>query len=83
MTPPTITISVLSPNEVEPKTFTWPINMKVEDAAKEAAAAFGYAPGGNPTFKFGNEIINRNKTLAGAHLQDGGTVELVDIGGGV
>jgi hypothetical protein len=81
--PPSITIVVLSPNEVDPKKFTWPITMKVEDAAREAALAFGYAPGGNPTFKVGKEIINRNKTLAGAHLKDGDTVELVDIGGGV
>jgi hypothetical protein len=78
----TVTVEVLSPKEVDPKTFTWPITMKVEDAAKEAAAAFGYGAG-NPTFKLGNDIINRNKTLQGAHIKDGDKLELVDVGGGV
>jgi hypothetical protein len=78
----TVTVEVFSPKEVDPKTFTWSITMKVEDAAKEAATAFGYGPG-NPTFKLGNEILNRNKTLQGAHVKDGDKLELVDVGGGV
>jgi hypothetical protein len=57
--------------------------MKVGEAAKEAASAFGFS-GGNPTFMNAKgQVLRRDETLAGAHVQEDARLELVDIGGGV
>jgi hypothetical protein len=56
--------------------------MKVGDAAKQAAEAFGYAAG-SPTFQKGQDILDRNKPLVAEKIQDGDVLDLVDAGGGV
>ena len=77
-----LTVSVRAPRSIEPKTFTWAKTMKVGDAAKEAARAFGYE-GGSPTFQKGEDILDRNKPLVAEKVHDGDVLDLVDAGGGV
>lgn len=79
-----ITVVVHAPRHKEAKSFRWNPSMLVGDAAKEAAAAFGYAPNGNPTFMTRDgDVLDRNKTLAEAGVKSGDKLELVDSGGGV
>jgi len=81
--PPTITVKVYEPSRPEPKDFTWPKTMKVGDAAREAATAFGLAAE-DPTFQNAqDEILDRNKPLVAAGVHDGDSLELVSAGGGV
>lgn len=77
-----ITVQVFAPSHVEPKTFTWRITKKVGAAAAEAAAAFGVDVE-SPTFQKGDEVLEREKTLQGAHVKDHDQLELVSAGGGV
>jgi hypothetical protein len=79
---PQITVTVFAPSHVEPKQFTWPQTKKVGEAAAEAAAAFGLDVE-SPTFQKGDEVLDRNKPLVGAHVKDQDTLELVSAGGGV
>ena len=82
--PPTVTVTVFAPRSAESREFTFPQTMKVGEAARTAAEAFGYAPGGNPTFENAdNEVLDRNKPLVAAGVRDGDQLELVDAGGGV
>ena len=81
--PPTFTLTVYEPSEVEPKVFTWAKTMKVSDAAQEAASTFKVQVK-IPTFENAqHEILDRNKPLVAAGVRDGDSLELVDIGGGV
>ena len=78
-----IAVEVFSPRQPEPKQFAWRRDMRVGDAAAEAAAAFGYE-GGAPSFQNDKgEVLDRNKPLAAEHVKDGDRLELVDTGGGV
>ena len=78
-----LTVTVFSPREPEPRTFTWPKTTRVGDAAAEAAAAFGLV-GGTPTFRNdAQDILDRDKPLIAEKVRDGDRLELVDIGGGV
>jgi hypothetical protein len=77
-----ITVTVRAPRELASRTFTWPKTTKVGEAAKEAAAAFGYAAG-TPTFQKGEDILDRNKPLVAEKVEDGDVLDLVDAGGGV
>lgn len=78
-----LTVSVFSPRDPDPRTFTWAKTTKVADAASEAASAFGYEAG-TPTFRNGEgRVLDRNKPLVAEHVNDGDRLELVDIGGGV
>lgn len=77
-----ITVTVRAPRALEPKEFTWAKTMKVGEAAKEAAEAFGYAAG-TPTFQKGDDILDRNKPLVAEKVEDGDVLDLVDAGGGV
>jgi hypothetical protein len=77
-----ITVSVFAPSHVEPKQFTWPQTKKVGAAAAEAAAAFQIDVE-SPTFQKGDEVLDREKTLVGAHVKDHDSLELVSAGGGV
>jgi hypothetical protein len=82
---PVLNVIVHAPRSPDPKTFVWDINMKVADAAKEAAEAFGYV-GGNPglqTFGDGGEVLDPNKTLVAEKVKDGSELELTDRSGGV
>lgn len=80
-----LTLVVHAPRSPDSKTFTWAKTMKVGDAAKEAAVAFGYA-GGNPSFQTlatPPRQLDKNKTLVAEHLKDGDEIEITDTGGGV
>jgi len=81
--PNTLTVTVRSPREPDPRSFTWKKTTKVGDAADEAAQSFGYAPG-TPSFRNQDgEVLDRNKPLVAEKVEDGDELELVDIGGGV
>lgn len=76
-------LSIIAPREPKPRKMTFEKNTRVGEAAREAGRAFGYV-GGNPTFQNAkDEILDRNKTLAGEHVRDGDTLRYVDVGGGV
>jgi hypothetical protein len=78
-------VTVFAPRAVEPKSFTWEKTMKVGDAAKQAAVAFGYQTG-NPGLQTIAEppvVLDNNKPLVAEHVKDGDQLELVDTGGGV
>lgn len=80
----TLTVTVFAPRNAESREFTFAKTMKVSDAARTAADAFGYAAGGNPTFENAdNEVLDRNKPLVAAKVRDNDKLELVDAGGGV
>ena len=75
-------ITVFSPRSPEPKQFTWDKAKLVGDAAREAAAAFGYS-GGNPGLTKDDVVLDNAKTLEAAGVEHGDELELVDTGGGV
>jgi hypothetical protein len=80
-----LTLSVHAPRAPEPRTFTWAKTMKVGDAARTAATAFGYT-GGNPGLLLlgtAPRPLDSNKTLVAEHLNDGDELEITDTGGGV
>ena len=81
----TLDVTVFAPRAPEPKHFSWAKTMKVGDAAKEAALAFGYS-GGNPglqTLGEGAEVLDPDKPLVAAKVKDGDQLELTDRSGGV
>ncbi len=76
-------VSVYAPREPDPRQFTFQRNDTVGDAARTAADAFGYSSG-NPSFQNADgEVLDRSRNLAAAHVRDGDTLQLVDVGGGV
>lgn len=77
-----VTVTVFAPSQVEPKEFTWPQTLKVGVAAAEVATAFGLDVE-SPTFQKGEEVLDREKTLVGAHVKTHDELELVSAGGGV
>lgn len=78
-----ITVLVIAPREPDPRPFQFPHAELTGDAARTAAAAFGYT-GGNPTFSNAQHtVLDRTKSLAAEHVHDGDTLHLVDVGGGV
>jgi hypothetical protein len=78
-----LNVEVFSPREPDPRAFSFPVNLTVAAAAKEAAKQFGYPDNSTPTFKKGTAVLDRNKTLAAAGVRDGDKLEIVDVGGGV
>ena len=79
----TFTLKVFAGNEVDAKSFTWAKSLKVSDAAKEAADAFGIQ-GGSPSLENeDDEVLDGDKPLVAVGVRDGACLELVDIGGGV
>lgn len=78
-----IRVKVFAPRTVKPKRFRWPVTKTVGEAADEAAAAFKYEAG-TPTFQNeDDEVLDRQKTLQAAGVEDKDELELVDTGGGV
>lgn len=80
-----VSVTVFAPRSDKPKTFTWRKTIKVGDAAREAANAFGYQ-GGTPGFQTTDEpprVLDNNKTLVAEHVTQGAELEIVDTGGGV
>jgi len=81
--PPQITVAVYQPSDPEPRSFTWPKNKKVGEAADEAAAAFGL-PVTKPTFQNAEgDVFDRGKPLVAEGVKDGDKLDLVSAGGGV
>jgi hypothetical protein len=81
----TIKVIVFSPRSPNPKEFEWRKNLRVGEAAREAANAFGYQ-GGNPglqTTANPPRVLDNNKTLGEEHVHNGEKLELIDTGGGV
>lgn len=79
-----VTIIVHSPRTPTPKPFRWPLDKLIGDAAKEAAKAFGYEVGGNPTLQREDGTdLDRGATIRSSGLKNGDKVEIVDAGGGV
>jgi len=80
-----VTIIVFAPRSPHPKEFRWPESLKVGEAAREAATAFGYQAGNPGLQTEGNppRVLDNNKTLAEEHIHDGQKLELIDTGGGV
>jgi hypothetical protein len=78
-----ITVEVFVPSQVEGKSFTWPRNRRVGDAAEQAAAAFGIQ-GWTPSLQNeAGKVLDRDKPLVAEGVRDGDKLELVDAGGGV
>jgi hypothetical protein len=77
-----VTVTVFAPRDTAGREFTWNKHLTVGEAAKEAATAFGYAPG-NPTLAKDKHALDRAKQLVAAGVRDGERLELVDTGGGV
>lgn len=82
-----LTLRVFAPRATEPREFTWPQTMKVGDAAREAAATFGYT-GANPGLQLlqpGDtaRMLDNNKPLVAERLKDGDELEISSTGGGV
>lgn len=81
--PPTITVLVFVPSQIEPRKFTWPKTMRVGDAARQVAEAFGLTVE-NPTLQNKDgEALDRDKPLVAAGVRDGDRLDLIDAGGGV
>jgi hypothetical protein len=80
-----ITVIVFAPRSPHPKEFTWPRTLKVGDAARQAATAFGYQAGnpGLQTEGHHPRVLDNSKTLAEEHVENGEKLELIDTGGGV
>ena len=79
----TLTVLVHAPGTPEGKEFTWKKSVKVGDAAREAAAAFGLI-GGTPTLlDEEGRVLDRNRPLVAEGVRDGAKLELVDVGGAV
>ena len=81
----TITVTVFAPSTTEPKNFTWARTLKVGEAAREAATAFGYT-GGNPGLQTADKearVLDNKNPLVAEKVRDGDKLELIDTGGGV
>lgn len=78
-----ITVEVFHPAKEDSKSFTWSWTTKVEDAAREAAEAFGVPNPESATLAEGEEPLKREKPLRAAGVEDGDELELVDTTGGV
>lgn len=76
-------LKVLSPREPDARPFEFPRPEHVADAAQTAALAFGYQPGTWTFQTTDGGVLQRDISLAAAHVHDGDTLELVDAGGGV
>lgn len=80
-----VKVIVFAPRSPQPKEFTWPVTLKVGEAAREAATAFGYKAG-NPGLQTDTnppKALDNNKTLGEEGVDNGDKLELIDTGGGV
>ena len=80
-----VKVIVFAPRSPHPKEFTWAKTLKVGEAAREAATAFGYQAGNPGLQTEGNQprTLDNKKTLAEEHVKNGEKLELIDTGGGV
>jgi hypothetical protein len=80
-----VKVIVFAPRSPHPKEFTWRETLKVGEAAREAANAFGYT-GGTPGLQTEGHrprVLDNNMTLEQEHVHNGEKLELIDTGGGV
>jgi hypothetical protein len=80
-----LSVVVVAPRSPDPKPFSWSKTMKVGEAARDAATAFGYT-GGNPGLQTSDDparALDNNKPLVAEGVKDGDQLELIDTGGGV
>lgn len=82
-----LTLRIFAPRKADPREFVWRKTTKVADAAREAAAAFGYT-GANPALQLLEpddtaRMLDNNKTLVAEGLKDGDELEISSTGGGV
>jgi hypothetical protein len=76
-------LRVFAPRDPEERVFVFDSSTPVGEAAETVAREFGYAAG-NFTFQTRNDdVLDRNLTLARAHVHNRQLLELVDVGGGV
>ena len=75
-------VTVFAPRTPKSKDFTWDKTTLVREAAGQAANVFGYK-GGNPGFQKGDHVLDNNKSLEEAGVDNDDKLELVDTGGGV
>ena len=76
-------LRVFAPRDPEERVFVFDSSTRVGEAAERVAHEFGYAAG-NFTFETSNDdVLDRNLTLARAHVHNRQLLELVDVGGGV
>jgi hypothetical protein len=78
-----IAVRVVAPRSPKEKTFHWEKTLLVGNAAKEAAAAFGYHSGNPGLENSSHKVLDNGKTLEAAGVKDGDCLELLDSGGGV
>jgi hypothetical protein len=78
-----VVVIVHAPKDVNPKRFRFLLEETVGEAAKVAAASFGYHVG-NPSFQIEDgTVLDRAITLRAARVQNLEKLELADAGGGV
>src|SRR5690242_19797492 len=78
-----VTVQVFSPRTPNPRSYTWPKNKVVGEAAREAANDFGQT-GGTPGFQNSEKrVLDNSKRLVAEGVKDGDKLELVDTSGGV
>ena len=78
-----LTVTVFTTRVPDPRTYTWPKNKVVGEAAREAADGFGQT-GGNPGFQNSDKkVLDNSKRLVAEGVRDGDRLELVDTTGGV
>ena len=76
-------LKVFAPRDPEEHVFVFDRSTGVGEAAEKVAHDFGYAAG-NFTFQTSDDdVLDRNLTLARAHVHNRQLLELVDVGGGV
>ena len=80
-----IRVIVFAPRSPEPKEFQWQRDLKVGEAAQQAAKAFGYQAGnpGLQTEGHRPRVLDNSKTLEQEHVHNDEKLELIDTGGGV
>lgn len=79
----TVVVTVFAPRDPAPKRFRFLLDEMVGEAAKVAAARFGYEVG-TPSFQAEDGmVLDRTMTLRAAGVKNRQELDLVDAGGGV
>jgi hypothetical protein len=76
-------VKAWAPRHPKPKNFTFKADTLVGAAAAEVADKFGYAVGNHTFQNEGEDLLDRNQSLAQQGVKDGDELQLVDVGGGV
>lgn len=76
-------LHVFAPRDPEERVFVFDRTTRVGEAAAQVAEKFGYAAGHHTFQTSDDDVLDRDLTLADAHVHDHQVLELVDVGGGV